>query len=96
MIDTNVLQLSQPGAFSDPFTEVLRSGARALLAQAIEAEVAALLSAHAEGLTADGRQRLGAPRIPARARDHDRSSQLSHPAISKAETGSSSLNTSSS
>jgi hypothetical protein len=58
VIDTNVLQLSQPGAFSDPFTEVLRSGARALLAQAIEAEVAALLSAHAEGLTADGRQRL--------------------------------------
>ena len=58
MIDTNVLPLSQPGAFSDPLTEVLRHGARALLAQAIEAEVAALLSAHAEELTADGRQRL--------------------------------------
>jgi putative transposase len=56
--DTNVLQLSQPGAFSDPLTEVLRNGARALLAQAVEAEVAALLSAHAEELTADGRQRL--------------------------------------
>jgi hypothetical protein len=56
--DTNVLQLSQPGAFSDPLTEVLRSGARALLAQAVEAEVAALLSVHAEDLTADGRQRL--------------------------------------
>jgi putative transposase len=58
VIDTNVLQLPQPGAFSDPLTEVLRSGTRALLAQAIEAEVAALLSAHAAGLTADGRQRL--------------------------------------
>ena len=58
MTDTNVLQLSQPGAFSDPLTEVLRNGARALLAQAVEAEVAALLSAHAEELTADGRQRL--------------------------------------
>jgi putative transposase len=58
VIDTNVLPLSQPGAFSDPLTEVLRHGARALLAQAIEAEVAALLSAHAEELTADGRQRL--------------------------------------
>jgi mutator family transposase len=55
---TNVLQLSQPGAFSDPLTEVLRNGARALLAQAVEAEVAALLGAHAEELTADGRQRL--------------------------------------
>lgn len=58
MTDTNVLQLSQPGAFSDPLTEVLRNGARALLAQAVEAEVAALLSAHAEELTAEGRQRL--------------------------------------
>jgi hypothetical protein len=28
---------------ADPLTEVLRSGARALLAQAVEAEVAALL-----------------------------------------------------
>jgi putative transposase len=56
--DTNVLQLSQPGAFSDPLTEVLRSGARALLVQAVDAEVAALLSVHAEELTADGRRRL--------------------------------------
>jgi len=56
--DINVLQLSQPGAFSDPLTEVLRSGARALLAQAVEAEVAALLSVHADELTADDRRRL--------------------------------------
>jgi transposase-like protein len=39
-------------------TEVLRDGARALLAQAVEAEVAALLGVHAGELTADGRQRL--------------------------------------
>ena len=58
MTDTNVLQLSQPGGFSDPLTEVLRNGARALLAQAVEAEVAALLGVHAGELTADGRQRL--------------------------------------
>jgi hypothetical protein len=45
--DTNVFQLSQPGTFADPLTEVLRNGARALLAQAVEAEVAALLSCHA-------------------------------------------------
>jgi hypothetical protein len=37
--DTNVFQLSQPGPFADPLTEVLRSGARALLVQAVEAEV---------------------------------------------------------
>ena len=58
MTDTNVLQLSQPGGFSDPLTEILRNGARALLAQAVEAEVATLLSVHADELTADGRQRL--------------------------------------
>ena len=58
MTDTNVLQLSQPGTFADPLTEVLRNGARALLAQAVEAEVAALLSCHADKHTDDGRQRL--------------------------------------
>jgi hypothetical protein len=42
--ETNVFQLSQPGTFADPLTEVLRNGARALLSQAVEAEVAALLS----------------------------------------------------
>jgi transposase-like protein len=56
--DTNVFQLSQPGTFADPLTEVLRNGARALLAQAVEAEVAALLGNHADKLTEDGRQRL--------------------------------------
>jgi transposase-like protein len=56
--DTNVFELSQPGSFADPLTEVLRNGARSLLAQAVEAEVAALLSCHADKLTDDGRQRL--------------------------------------
>ena len=58
MTETNVFQLSQPGTFADPLTEVLRNGARALLAQAVEAEVAALHSLHADKLTDDGRQRL--------------------------------------
>ena len=58
MTDTNVFQLAQPGTFADPLTEVLRNGARALLTQAVEAEVSALLSCHVEKLTADGRQRL--------------------------------------
>ena len=33
----NVIRLIQPGTFDDPLTEDLRSGARALLARAIEA-----------------------------------------------------------
>jgi transposase-like protein len=56
--DTNVFRLSQLGTLADPLTEVLRNGARALLAQAVEAEVAALVSCHADKLTNDGRQRL--------------------------------------
>jgi putative transposase len=56
--ETNVFQLSQPGTFSDPLTEVLRTGARALLAQSVEAELSALLSGHADKLTDDGRQRV--------------------------------------
>jgi putative transposase len=34
--ETNVFQLCQPGTFTDPLTEVLRNGARALLSQAGE------------------------------------------------------------
>ena len=58
MTDSNVFELSQPGTLSDPLTEVLRSGARALLAQAVAAEVAGFLESHADKLTDDGRQRL--------------------------------------
>jgi transposase-like protein len=56
--DTNVFQLVQPGTFADPLTEVLRDGARALLAQAVETEVADFLAEHADKHTDDGRQRL--------------------------------------
>jgi len=56
--ENNVFTLSQPGAFSDPLTEVLRRGARSLLAHAIEAEVAAFLGSYADKLTEDGRRRL--------------------------------------
>src|SRR4051794_16206121 len=58
MIQDNIVKLIQPAEFSDPLTEVLREGARALLAQAVEAEVAAFLSGHADRQTEDGRQRL--------------------------------------
>jgi transposase-like protein len=54
----NVTKLVHPGAFDDPLTEVLRNGARTLLAQAIEAEVAEFLGKHAELKTEDGGQRV--------------------------------------
>jgi len=54
----NVIKLSLPGAFDDQLTEVLRNGARALLAQAVESEVAGFLGKHADLKTADGHQRV--------------------------------------
>ena len=58
MTEINVFQLTQPGTFADPLTQVLRNGARALLAQAVEAEVAALL-ADRGALSAGPRPRQG-------------------------------------
>jgi transposase-like protein len=56
--DANVVKLLQPGSFADPLTEVLRNGARALLAQAVEAEVAEFLAKHGELKTASGLGRV--------------------------------------
>jgi putative transposase len=56
--ETNVFELCEPGSFSDQLTEVLRNGARALLAQAIEAELSAWLESHADKRTEDGRRRV--------------------------------------
>ena len=59
MSNDNVFKLIQPGAFDDQLTEILRQGARALLAQAVEVEVADFLAKHADLKTADGcRQRI--------------------------------------
>ena len=58
MSDANVVKLLQPGSFADPLTEVLRNGARALLAQAIEAEVAEFLAKHVDLKTEDGLRRV--------------------------------------
>jgi len=51
MTDNNVINLNKPEQ-NDPLQEVLREGARKLLAAAIEAEVAAFLSQHS-GLKTD-------------------------------------------
>ncbi len=58
MTDDNVFKLAQPGTFSDSLTEILRNGARSLLVQAVEAEVADWLGHHRGLTTGDGRQRL--------------------------------------
>ena len=58
MSNDNVIQLIQPGIFDDQLTEVLRNGARALLAKAVEAEVADFLGQHADLKTSDGHQRV--------------------------------------
>lgn len=58
MPNDNVVRLIQPGAFDDQLTEVLRHGARALLAQAVEAEVAGFLAKHTDLKTEQGHQRV--------------------------------------
>ena len=58
MSDATVVKLLQPGSFVDPLTEVLRNGARALLAQAIEAEVAEFLAKHSDLKTVSGLGRV--------------------------------------
>ena len=58
MTDTNVIKLAQPGTFSDSLTEILRNGARALLAHAVETEVADFLGCYADLKTAGGHQRV--------------------------------------
>src|SRR3984893_6548800 len=54
----NIIKLIQPGNVDDQLTEILRNGARVLLAQAVEAEVADFLGKHADLKTADGPQRV--------------------------------------
>ena len=58
MSDSNVIKLAQPEAFIDSLTEILRSGARLLLTQAVEAEVAEFVAKHADLKTETGRQRV--------------------------------------
>lgn len=55
---TNIVRLRQPEDLDDPLTEVLRAGARRLLAQAVEMEADAFLSAMQDLRLPDGRARL--------------------------------------
>jgi putative transposase len=56
--DSTVVPLRQPEATDDPLTAILRSGARRLLAQAVEAEAEAFLAAMKGVQLADGRDRV--------------------------------------
>ena len=51
----NIVPLRQPDEIDDPLTNILRSGARQLLAQAVENEAAAFLDAMKDLKLADGR-----------------------------------------
>jgi putative transposase len=56
--NSTVVRFPQPEVVDDPLTEVLRAGARRLLAQAIEAEAEAFLAEMADWRLADGRARF--------------------------------------
>ena len=62
MCEDKVLPFRQKDEIDDPLTEILRSGAKRLVQQAVEAEFAAFLAAHAELELPDGRQRVVAAR----------------------------------
>ena len=56
--NTTVVPLRQPDEADDPLTAILRSGARRLLAQAVEAEAEAFLATMRKLRLPDGRERL--------------------------------------
>src|SRR3712207_8127677 len=58
MSDSTVVALRQPDEVDDPLAAVLRSGARRLPAQAIEAEAEAFLATMRGVRLPDGRERL--------------------------------------
>jgi putative transposase len=56
--DHKVVSYRQKDAIDDPLTEILRVGARRLIAQAVEAEFETFLASNAELVLPDGRQRV--------------------------------------
>ena len=67
MTDTTIIEFPTPEGDVDYLTQVLRDGARRLLAQAVEAEAAAFLARHADQVTEDGHQRVVRHGQPTRA-----------------------------
>jgi transposase-like protein len=59
MLKDNVIDLKKPDSFiDDPITDILRSGARKLLAQALETEIEIFLSQYADLEDDQGRKRI--------------------------------------
>jgi putative transposase len=59
MTKSTVIDFVKPSDFSpDPLTDVLRAGARELLASAVRAEVSEFIAGYADLLDDEGRQRL--------------------------------------
>ena len=58
MTENEVVSLRPEGAIDDPLTEILRDGAKRLIAQAVEAEFAVFLGSHEDKALPDGRQRI--------------------------------------
>ena len=58
MSENKVVPLRQKDEIDDPLTEILRSGAKRLIEQAVEAEFAAFLTSHGDLKLPDGRQRV--------------------------------------
>ena len=58
MTENRVVSLRPEGEIDDPLTEILRSGARRLIAQAVEAEIDAFVASPAALTLPDGRQRI--------------------------------------
>ena len=56
--NSNIVRLRQQGEINDPLTDILRSGARQLLAQAVEMKAEAFLAAMKDLKLPDGRDRL--------------------------------------
>src|SRR5260370_9990858 len=58
MTENRVVAVRGKGAIADPLTEILRTGARRLIAQAVEAEFETFLASTAELVLPDGRRRV--------------------------------------
>ena len=58
MTENTIIEFPTPEEGVDYLTQVLRDGARRLLAQAVEAEAATFLARHADQITEDGHRRV--------------------------------------
>ena len=60
MSKNNLIELKNPEPLADPIAEILRNGAKKLLAEALEAEIAGFLSQYAYLKDDQGRMRVPA------------------------------------